>query len=71
MDDAQLYDAAGTSVKRTHAMFITRGDPKQYNLPPAPEVPTVYLKSGWTSSALAAGVLVLSSLVAFLGSTRS
>jgi formate dehydrogenase iron-sulfur subunit len=71
MDDAQLYDAAGTSVKGTHAIFITRGDPKQYNLPPAPEVPTVYLKSGWRSSALAAGVLVLSSLVAFLGSTRS
>jgi len=70
MQDAQLYDPIETSVKGLHAMFITRGDPKQYNLPPNPEVPTVYLESAWKSSALAAGVLVLGGLFAFLGSAR-
>lgn len=70
MQDARFYDPQDTSVKGTHALFITRGDPKQYNLPPAPEVPTVYLRDGWRSSALAAGVLALGSLFAFLGSTR-
>ena len=70
MDDAQLYDPTDTSVGGIHAFFITRGDPRQYNLPPAPEVPTEYLAAGWKSSALAAGVLVLGSLFAFLGSAR-
>jgi len=32
------------SVGGTHAMFIVRGDPRTYNLPPKPEVPTTYLK---------------------------
>lgn len=70
MHDAELYDPTDTSVKGLHAMFITRGDPKQYNLPPNPEVPTVYLEAAWKSSALAAGVLVLGGLFAFLGSAR-
>lgn len=70
MEDAELYDPTETSVKGTHAIFITRGDPRKYNLPPNPQVPTIYLKTGWKSSALAAGVLVASSLIAFLGSTR-
>ena len=71
MHDAQLYDPIDTSVGGTHSIFITRGDPKIYNLPPNPQVPTVYLKAGWRSSALAAGVLVLTSLVAFLGGSQS
>jgi formate dehydrogenase iron-sulfur subunit len=70
MDDAQLYNPTNTSVQGLHALFITRGDPRQYNLPPQPEVPTIYLADGWKSSALAAGVLVLGSLFAFLGSAR-
>jgi formate dehydrogenase iron-sulfur subunit len=70
MTDAQIYDPTETSVKGTHAIFITRGDPRQYNLPPAPEVPAVYLRDGWMSSAAAAGVLVLGALFAFLGSSR-
>ncbi len=70
MSDARFYDPTDTSVKGVHAMFITRGDPKQYNLPPAPEVPTEYLAAGWKSSALAAGVLALGGLLAFLGSSR-
>jgi formate dehydrogenase iron-sulfur subunit len=66
IEDAVLYNPADTSVGETHAMFIVRGDPRTYNLPPAPEVPTVYLKKGWTSSALAAGLLLGGTLLAFL-----
>jgi formate dehydrogenase iron-sulfur subunit len=70
MTDAGFYDPTETSVKGTHAFFIARGDPRQYNLPPAPEVPTTYLREGWMSSAAAAGVLVAGALFAFLGSGR-
>jgi formate dehydrogenase iron-sulfur subunit len=70
MEDAQLYDPADTSVEGIHAFFIVRGDPRQYNLPPKPEVPTIYMKAAWTSSAVAAGLLLFGSLFAFLGSTK-
>ena len=66
MDDAALYDAADTSVGGTHAMFIVRGDPRSYNLPPNPEVPTVHLRKAWTASALASGALLAGSLLAFM-----
>ena len=66
IEDATLYDAADTSIGGTHAMFILRGDARIYNLPPKPEVPTVYLNKAWTSSALAAGLLLAGSLLAFL-----
>ncbi|HEY1273106.1 MAG TPA: 4Fe-4S dicluster domain-containing protein [Terriglobales bacterium] len=67
MADATLYDPTDTSVGGTHAMFIVRGDPRAYNLPPKPEVPTIYLKKGWTSSAIAAGLLLGATVLAFLG----
>ncbi len=70
MDDAQLYDPRDTSVGGIHAMFIVRGDPRQYNLPPKPEVPTTYLKAGWTGSAIAAGILLAGTIFSFLGSRR-
>ncbi len=66
MTDATFYDASDSSVRGTHAMFIVRGDPRSYNLPPKPEVPTIYLKKGWTSSAIGAGLLLAGSLLAFL-----
>jgi formate dehydrogenase iron-sulfur subunit len=66
MKDAVLYDPTETSVGGTHAMFILRGDPRTYNLPPTPEVPTVYLKKAWASSAIAAGLLLGGTLLAFL-----
>jgi hypothetical protein len=53
-----------------HALFILRGDARQYNLPPKPEVPAKYLKAGWTSSAVAAGVLAVGSILAFWGSAK-
>jgi formate dehydrogenase iron-sulfur subunit len=71
MRDANFYDASETSVGGTHAMFIVRGDPRSYNLPPNPEVPTVYLKKGWTSSAVAAGIILAGSLMAFMFEKRS
>jgi formate dehydrogenase iron-sulfur subunit len=72
MKDAGLYDCAETSVGGTHAMFILRGDPRTYNLPPHPEVPAVYLKKAWTSSAIGAAMLLGGAIVAFLadGSRR-
>jgi len=70
MDDAQIYDAQDTSVDGLHAFFILRGDPRQYNLPPQPEVPTIYQKAGWTGSAVAAGILAIGSILAFLGSAK-
>ena len=56
MEDATLYDPTETSVKGLHAFFIVRGDPRQYNLPPKPEVPTVFLRAGWTSAAIGSGL---------------
>lgn len=66
MTDAAIYDPTETSVGGTHAIFIVRGDVRTYNLPPKPEVPTIYLKKAWRSSALAAGLLLGSTLLAFL-----
>jgi formate dehydrogenase iron-sulfur subunit len=66
MQDAVIYDPTESSVGGTHAMFILRGDPRTYNLPPGPEVPTVYLKKSWVSSAFAAGLLLGGTLLAFL-----
>jgi formate dehydrogenase iron-sulfur subunit len=68
--DAVIYDPQKTSVEGTHALFVLRGDPKAYNLPPAPEVPTVYLQRGWRSSAAAAGLLLLGTFLAFVGGRR-
>jgi formate dehydrogenase iron-sulfur subunit len=70
--DAQLYNPVHTSVGGIHALFITRGDPRAYNLPPNPEVPTKYLRKGWTSAGIAAGLLVAGTLLAFFsGGDRS
>jgi formate dehydrogenase iron-sulfur subunit len=63
--DAVLYDAAQTSVGGTHAMFIVRGDPAGYNLPAAPQVPTVHLGAGWRSVAAAAGLMLAGTALAF------
>jgi formate dehydrogenase iron-sulfur subunit len=70
MNDAALYDASQSSVAGTHAIFIVRGDPRTYNLPLHPEVPTIYLKKAWRSSALAAGLLLGGTLLAFLSDRR-
>jgi formate dehydrogenase iron-sulfur subunit len=64
--DAQVYDPLKTSVGGTHAMFVILGQPEAYNLPPAPEVPTIYLKSAWLSALISALVLTAIVCGAFL-----
>jgi formate dehydrogenase iron-sulfur subunit len=70
IEDAQIYDPTETSVGGIHAFFLLRGDPRTYNLPPKPEVPTIYLKPAWKSAAVAAGILAASTLAAFLGERK-
>jgi formate dehydrogenase iron-sulfur subunit len=61
-DDAQLYDPKETSVGGIHAFFLILGEPEAYGLPPEPQVPTIYLKSAWTSAiATAIGALIAAS----------
>jgi formate dehydrogenase iron-sulfur subunit len=55
--DARIYDPQETSVGGTHAMFVLLGEPEAYNLPPAPEVPTAYLKGAWTSALVSAAII--------------
>ena len=69
-DDLHLYDPQDSSVGGIHALFIVRGDPRAYNLPPKPEVPTTYLRKGWSSAAAAAGLMIGATLLAFLGGPR-
>src|SRR5947207_3287200 len=67
--DAQLYDPQETSVRGLHAFFLILGEPEAYGLPPKPEVPTIYLKSAWTSAiatAIAAVVVVVGAFVFFV-----
>jgi formate dehydrogenase iron-sulfur subunit len=66
MQDARIYDPQETSVGGIHAFFIMRGDPRTYNLPPRPEIPTIYAKDAWRSAALGSAMLLAGSLVAFL-----
>ncbi len=65
MTDASIYDPAETSVKGLHASFLVRGDPRAYNLPPKPEVPTIYLKDGWRSAAIGAATFLAGTVLAF------
>ncbi len=66
MKDATFYDASNTSVGHTHAMFILRGDPKSYNLPPEPKTPSVFMKTAWKASAMGAAMVLGGALLAFL-----
>ena len=66
IDDAVVYDPRDSSVGGTHAIFVVRGRPEEYNLPPNPEVPTVHLRDGWASVGVAAGLMLLGTMAAFL-----
>jgi formate dehydrogenase iron-sulfur subunit len=61
--DARLYDPQETSVGGIHAFFVILGEPENYNLPPAPQIPTIFQKSAWTSALLSA-VIIFSILCA-------
>jgi len=67
VDDARVYDPRETSVGGTHAMFVLRGQPHDYNLPDAPEVPTIHLARGWMSAALTAVGMIAGAALAFHG----
>ncbi len=69
IDDAVLYDARDTSVGGTHAMFIVRGAPADYNLPAAPDAPAVHLRAGWLSAAAAAALMLAGTALAFLSTS--
>ncbi|MBA3583181.1 MAG: 4Fe-4S dicluster domain-containing protein [Gemmatimonadetes bacterium] len=64
--DAALYDARGTSVGGTHAIFLLLGDPEAWGQPPHPEVPTVHLRPGWTSALLTGLGALAATAAAFL-----
>jgi formate dehydrogenase iron-sulfur subunit len=70
IDDAVVYDPRETSVGGLHAFFLVRGDPKAYNLPPAPEIPTVLLGKAWKSAAAGAFLLLAACAAAFAGPRR-
>lgn len=63
--DAQLYDPRETSVRGMHAFFLILGEPEAYGLPPKPQVPTIYLKSAWTSAVVTSIAALLATLLAF------
>jgi formate dehydrogenase iron-sulfur subunit len=71
MRDAQIYDPQETSVKGLHAFFIVRGDPRQYNLPPKPEAPVIYVKPGYRSMVIGSALLLGAVLASFLASPSS
>ena len=70
IDDAVVYDPRESSVAGTHAIFIVRGAPEDYNLPAAPAVPTTHLRAGWTSAAVAAGLMLAGTALAFFTDGR-
>src|SRR6266436_9141254 len=55
--DARIYDPQETSVGGINAFFVILGEPENYNLPPAPQVPTIFQKSAWTSAFVSAAIL--------------
>ncbi|MDQ3068897.1 MAG: 4Fe-4S dicluster domain-containing protein [Acidobacteriota bacterium] len=63
--DATLYDAANSSVGGIHSLFILRGDPEEFNLPANPVMPTVHLRTGWTSAFLTSLGLAASAIAVF------
>ena len=65
MNDATIWNPKESSVGGTHAFFIVRGDPRAYNLPRNPEVPTRLLKQSWSAAAVAAGVMFAAAFAAF------
>ena len=71
IDDAAVYDPRDSSVGGTHAIFVFRGRPEEYNLPSQPEVPTVHLKPAWQSAAVAAGLMAAGAVLAFLRESGS
>jgi formate dehydrogenase iron-sulfur subunit len=66
MDDAAIYDPRDSSVGGTHAIFLVRGDVRDYALPPNPQLPRVLLGAAWRSAALAAAFTLVATTLSFL-----
>ncbi len=66
IENVEVYDPRETSVKGTHSIFLLRGEPETYNLPPKPEVPTIYLEDGWRAAAVDGLTLLAGVATAFL-----
>ena len=66
MDDAVIYDPTHTSVGGTHAIFLVRGDAREFNLPPDPQLPRVLLGPAWRSAALAAAFTLIATALVFV-----
>jgi formate dehydrogenase iron-sulfur subunit len=64
-NDAQLYDPTETSVRGTHAFFLTLGEPEAYGLPPKPQIPTIHLKAAWIAAFATAIGAIAVTLCAF------
>jgi formate dehydrogenase iron-sulfur subunit len=64
--DARNYDPTETSVRGIHAFFLLLGEPEAYGLPTKPQVPTIYLRSAWTSAVLTAFGALAIAAAAFL-----
>src|SRR6266581_1426660 len=60
-----FYDPQETSVRGIHAFFLILGEPEAYGLPPKPQIPTIYLKSAWTSAFTTAIALLIATFCAF------
>jgi formate dehydrogenase iron-sulfur subunit len=71
MTDAVVWDPLDSSVGGVHALFLVRGDARAFNLPSAPEVPTVYQPRAWRSAGFAAAGLLAATVLAFFGGRRS
>ena len=71
MTDATVWNPTDTTVGGTHAFFLVRGDARDYNLPPKPELPTRLLRPAWTAAAAGAAAMTLGALVAFAFAGKS
>jgi len=65
MQDATIYNPKDSSVGGTHAFFLVRGDPRAYNLPANPVMPTTHLKDAWTAAAVGAAAIAVGTIAAF------
>jgi formate dehydrogenase iron-sulfur subunit len=63
--DAVVYDPQHTSVGGTHAIFLVRGAPDNYNLPSNPERPVARLAEAWQAAGTASLGLLVFTLLAF------
>ncbi len=64
-DDARLYDPQETSVRGLHAFFLLLGAPENYNLPPRPEAPTLYVRAAYASVVATAALAAAAVLAVF------